>query len=151
MVETLGLRLRNQRARVSKRSRLREKLAYIAYRWDGLNTLLDDGRVERDSNCLENRNRPVALTKKNALFAGHDAGAPARGRIAWLVETANMNGGEPFAWLTATLEAIAVGHPNNCIDDLMPWAFNPSSTCYPRGVLDTMNHRTDCTMAHCNA
>ena len=62
-----------------------------------------------------------------------------------------MNGVEPFAWLKATLEAIAAGHPNNRIDDLMPWAFSPLSTCYRRGVLDTVNDRTDCTKAHCNA
>jgi len=70
---------------------------------------------------------------------------------ASLVETARMNGIEPFAWLKATLEAIAAGHPNNRIDDLMPQAFNPSSTCHPGGILDTMNDRTDCTMGHCNA
>ncbi len=44
------------------------------------------------------------------------------------IQTARLNGIEPYAWLKATLEAIAAGHPNNRIDDLMPWAFNPAST-----------------------
>ena len=48
---------------------------------------LHDGRVEMDSNFVENRIRPVKLTAKNALFAGHDEGARAWGRIASLIET----------------------------------------------------------------
>nr|WP_235451293.1 transposase domain-containing protein [Gemmobacter sp. LW-1] len=38
-----------------------------------------------------------------------------------------MNGVEPFAYLKATLTAIAKGHPQSNIDDLLPWNFNPSS------------------------
>ena len=53
--------------------------------------------------------RPLALSRMNALFAGHDEGGRAWGRIASLIETAKMNGVEPFAYLKATLEAIAGG------------------------------------------
>ncbi|SHM71550.1 IS66 C-terminal element, partial [Roseovarius pacificus] len=49
------------------------------------------------------------------------------GRIASLIETAKINGVEPFAYLKATLEAIAAGHPKSQIDDLLPWNFNSSS------------------------
>jgi len=68
------------------------------------------------------------LNRKNALFAGHDEGGRNWGRIASLIETCKMNGVEPFAWLKATLEAIAAGHPASQIDDLMPWAFKPTSS-----------------------
>jgi hypothetical protein len=61
------------------------------------------------------------------LFAGHDEGERAWGRIASLIETAKINGAEPFAYLKATLYALAAGHPKSRIDDLMPWNFNPSS------------------------
>jgi len=71
--------------------------------------------------------RPIALTRKNALFAGHDEGGHAWGRIASLTATAKVNDVEPFANLKATLEAIASGHPANRIDDLLPWNFQPSS------------------------
>ena len=91
-------------------------------------SLLHDGRVEIDSNPVENLIRPIALNRKNALFAGHDEGGKAWGRIASLIETAKINGVEPFAYLTATLEAIARGHPASRIDDLMPWAFRPASS-----------------------
>ena len=61
--------------------------------------------------------RPVALTSPSRK---------AWGRIASLIETAKINGVEPFAYLKATLEAIAAGHPQNRIDDLLPWNFTPS-------------------------
>ena len=64
----------------------------------------------------------TVLTRKNALFAGHDEGARNWGRIASLVETAKMNGVDPEAYLTATLEAIAQGHPNSRLNELLPWA-----------------------------
>jgi len=119
--------LQESRLRVSAKSRLGEKLAYIHRHWDGLQTFLHDGRVEIDSNPVENLVRPIALNRKNALFAGHDEGGKAWGRITSLIETAKINGIEPFAYLKATLEAIANGHPQNQIDDLLPWNFKPSS------------------------
>ncbi len=128
LVEDFGVWLRKQRARVSPKSRLGEKLAYIANHWDGLQVFLTDGRVEMDNNIVENTIRPLALNRKNALFAGHDEGAKAWARIASLVETAKMNGVNPHAYLKATLEAIAAGHPASDIDALMPWAFTPASS-----------------------
>lgn len=119
--------LQQQRRRISAKSRLGEKLAYIHRYWGGLRTFLHDGRVEIDSNSIENLIRPIALNRKNALFAGHDEGGKAWGRIASLIETAKINGVEPFAYLKATLEAIANGHPQSAIDDLLPWNFKPSS------------------------
>jgi hypothetical protein len=50
------------------------------------------------------------------------------GRIASLIETAKINGIEPFAYLKANLEAIAVGHPNDRLDALLPWNWAPTSS-----------------------
>ena len=127
LIEEFGVWLTEQRARLSAKSRLGEALAYIARHWDGLMVFLEDGRVEMDTNCVENLIRPVALNRKNALFAGHDEGAAAWGRIASLIETAKLNGVEPYAYLKATLKAIASGHPASRIDELLPWAFTPDS------------------------
>jgi transposase len=113
-----------QSARVSRKSRLGEKLAYIDKLRHGLILFTADGRVEIDNNPVENRIRPIALGRKNALFAGHDEGAKSWATIASLIETAKINNVEPFAWLTATLEAIAAGHPASRIDELLPW--NPA-------------------------
>ena len=71
--------------------------------------------------------RPIALTRKNALFAGHDKGGRTWAFIASLIATAKINGVEPFAYLTATLETIATGHPASEIDDLLPWNFRTSN------------------------
>jgi transposase len=127
LVAEFGEWLQSQRRRTSSKSRLGEKLAYIHRQWDGLQTFLQDGRVEIDSNAVENLIRPIALTRKNALFAGHDEGGRAWGRIASLIATAKINGVEPFAYLKATLEAIAAGHPASRLDELLPWNLPPSS------------------------
>ena len=128
LVNAFGVWLDEQRSRVSPRSRLGEKLTYIANQWDGLLVFLYDGRVEMDSNFVENRIRPIKLTAKNALFAGHDEGASAWGRIATLIETCKMNGVEPYAWLNSTLEKIAAGHPQPRIRELLPWNFGSASS-----------------------
>ena len=127
LVNRFGVWLDEQRSRVSPRSRLGEKLSYIANQWEGLVGFLYDGRVEMDTNFVENRIRPVKLTAKNALFAGHDEGAAAWGRIASLIETCKMNGVEPYAWLKSTLEKIAAGHPQSRIRELLPWNVDSAS------------------------
>lgn len=127
LVAAFGEWLQTQRCKVSAKSRLGEKLTYIHNQWEGLQTFLTDGRVEIDSNRVENLIRPIALNRKNALFAGHDEGGIAWGRIASLIETCKINDVEPFAYLKATLTAIAAGHPKSCLDDLLPWNFNTSS------------------------
>ena len=76
----------------------------------------------------ENVIRPLALNRKNALFAGHDEGGAAWARIATLTETAKMNDVNPYAYLKSTLEAISNGHPASDIDQLLPWAFTPASS-----------------------
>ena len=81
---------------VSTKSRLGEKLTYIARHWDGLRVFLEDGRVEMDTNCVANLIRPVALNRKNASFALHEEGATAWGRIAPLMETAKLNGVDSY-------------------------------------------------------
>lgn len=67
--------LSHHRARVATKSPLGEALAYIAKYWDGLKLFLTDGRIKIDNNSVERTIRPIALNRKNALFAGHDTGA----------------------------------------------------------------------------
>lgn len=131
LVSAFGKWLQRERLCVSAKSRLAEKLAYIHRHWHGLQTFLTDGRVEIDSNCVENLIRPIALNRKNALFAGHDEGGTPWGQIASLIETAKINNIEPFAYLKATLEAIAAGHPKSRIDELLPRNFNSSGSKRP--------------------
>ncbi len=66
--------LRSKLALISQKSKLAETIRYALSRWDGLIRFLDDGRIEMDSNTVERSIRPIALNRKNALFAGSDAG-----------------------------------------------------------------------------
>ncbi len=117
--------LHHHRARASAKSPLGEALAYIARYREGLGRFLTDGRVEIDSNTVERTIRPIALNRKNALFAGHDAGAENWAVIASLIETCKMNAVHPHAWLAATLTAVVHGHKQSQIDDLLPWNYAP--------------------------
>ena len=63
------------------------------------------------TNPVENQIRPLILTRKNSLFAGHDEGGRSWARIASLIATCKINSVEPYAWMKATLEAIATSHP----------------------------------------
>ena len=92
-------------------------------RWEGLIRFLDDGRIEIGSNVVERSIRPIALNRKNALFAGSDGGGEHWAVIASLIETCKLNGVEPQTYLTDVISKIVNGHPNSRIDELLPWAY----------------------------
>ncbi|PRX02444.1 UNVERIFIED_ORG: transposase IS66-like protein [Martelella mediterranea] len=114
----------HHRARVAAKSPLGEALKCIAKYWEGLQLFLTDGRVEIDNNTVERTIRPIALNRKNALFAGHDAGAENWATIASLIETCKLNSVNPQAYLTATLTAIINGHKQSKIGELLPWNYS---------------------------
>jgi transposase len=120
----LDVFIRAQRERLSPKSGMGQALAYLANHWEGLCLYLDDGRVEMDNNPVENLIRPLALNRKNSLFAGHDEGGQSWARLASLIATCKLNGVEPFAYMKVTLEALAAGHRNANLDMLLPWNFN---------------------------
>jgi len=123
MVDALKTWLEAQLTRVSGRSAIAEAMRYGLSRWKGLCRFLDDGRIEIDTNVVERSIRPIALNRKNALFAGSDEGGANWAIIASLIETAKLNGINPQAWLADTLEKIVAGWPHSRIDELMPWAY----------------------------
>jgi hypothetical protein len=67
--------------------------------------------------------RPIALNRKNAPFAGHDAGAQNWAMLASIIETCKLNKVEPHAYLTDVFTAIAQGHKQKYIKQLLPWNF----------------------------
>jgi transposase len=117
--------LREKLALISQKSKLAEAIRYALSRWNGLTLFVEDGRVEIDSNVVERAIRPIALNRKNALFAGSDGGAENWAIVASLIETCKLNGVDPNAWMADTLTKIVSGHPNSQIDDLLPWAYPP--------------------------
>ena len=86
-----------------------EAIGYALRHWDGLVRLLNDGRFELNTNCVERSMRPVALSRKNALFAGSDDGAENWAIVASLVETCKLNAVDPQRYLADTLTRLVNG------------------------------------------
>ncbi len=108
---------------ISQESKLAEAIRYALSRWEGLTRFIDDGRIEIDSNTVERSIRPIALSRKNALFAGSDGGGEDWAVIASLIESCKLCGVDPHAYLADVLAKIVNGHPNSAIDDLLPWVY----------------------------
>lgn len=115
--------LREKLALISQKTKLAEAIRYALSRWEGLLRFLDDGRIEIDSNVVERSIRPIALNRKNALFAGSDGGGEHWAIIASLIETCKLCDIDPHAYLADTLAKIVNGHRNSQIDGLLPWAY----------------------------
>jgi transposase len=123
IVEALKPWFESRLAQVSKGGKLGKAIRYGLRHWDGLCRFLDDGRIKIDSNTVERSIRGIALSRKNALFAGHDEGAKNWAMIASLLETCKLNQVDPLAWLTDVLIKLVNLWPASKIDDLMPWAY----------------------------
>jgi transposase len=127
MLDELEPWLRAKLDLISQKTKLAEAIRYTLSRWQGLTRFVDDGRIEIDSNTVERAIRPIALNRKNALFAGSDGGGEHWAVIASLVETCKLGGIEPHAYLADVITKIVNGHPNSHIDDLLPWAYPAAS------------------------
>ncbi|MCH4895084.1 IS66 family transposase [Sphingomonas sp. SFZ2018-12] len=121
LVAALKKWLEAQLGLVPARSTLADAIRYALGRWASLTWFLGDGRIELDTNPVERAIRPVALGRKNHLFAGSDGGGHRWAVICSLIETAKLNGVEPYAWLRDVIERMVDGHPANRLDDLLPW------------------------------
>ncbi len=116
--------LEAQLSRIPQKSQLAEDIRYTLAHWTGLIRFLEDGTLELDTNPVENQIRPIALTRKNALFAGNEVGAENWAMLASLVATCKLSGVNPVDdYLADTLRAILDGHPQSGIEDLMPWRY----------------------------
>src|SRR3979409_1802538 len=122
-VEAVQPWLRQKLSLMSQKTKLAEAIRYALSRWAGLCLFLEDGRVEIDNKVVERAIRPLALNRKNALFAGSDGGAEHWAVIASLIETSKLNDVDPLSYLTDGLTRIVNGHPNSAIDQLLPWAY----------------------------
>jgi transposase len=122
LVDALHAWLTAQLGRVSGKSALAEAIRYTLRHWQGLVLFLEDGRLELDNNTVERAIRPIALGRKNSLFAGSDGGARHWALVASLVATAKLNGVEPLAWLTDVLERVVSGRTKaHELERLLPW------------------------------
>jgi hypothetical protein len=125
LIDALKLWLEAELHRVAPRSPLSDAIRYALVRWEDLCRFLDDGRVELDTNTVERAIRPIALGRKNHLFAGSDGGADRWAIVCSLITTAKLNDREPYAFLTDVLGRMTNGHPATRLDELLPWNWTP--------------------------
>ena len=105
---------------LSKGSAMSKAVNYAIKQWEGLNAYVHDGKAAIDNNSAERSLRPIALGRKNYLFAGSVAGGQRAAALYSILNTAKLNGINPSEYLTAVLKRIGQ-HPINQIDDLLPW------------------------------
>jgi transposase len=79
-----------------------------------------DGRLDICNNAAERAIRPLALGRKNWMFAGSDSGGDRAAVMYTIIETAKLNDLDPEAYLRALIMRIA-DHPAKRIDELLPW------------------------------
>ena len=112
----------DQLAGLSSKSKLAGAIRYNLAHWAGLTRFLEDGRLEADNNSVERTMRPIALGRRNHLFAGDDGGAETWAILASLLNTAKLNDIDPFVWLSDVLEQIVSGQAKaNDLDRLLAW------------------------------
>lgn len=104
---------------VLPKSAIGKAVGYMQKRWAALQVYLTDGRLEIDNNLVENAIRPVALGRKNYLFAGSHAGAKRAALIYSLVNSAALHNKEPFHYLRDVISRIAE-HPHKKLAELLP-------------------------------
>ncbi|BDX00680.1 hypothetical protein MACH15_24320 [Maricaulis maris] len=114
--------LATQLTRISGKTPLAAAIRYALTRMKRLEPWLAHGVTELDNNAAERAMRPVALGRKNFLFAGSMKGGHAAACLYTLIETAKLNGVDPQAWLTDVLARIA-DTKITLLDDLLPWTY----------------------------
>ena len=105
---------------LSKGSSLSKAVRYALNQWEGLVAYTQNGQASIDNNTAERSLRPIALGRKNYLFAGSVAGGQRAAALYSLLSTAKLNGLNPSQYLTAVLKRIGQ-HPINRVDELLPW------------------------------
>lgn len=104
---------------VLPKSPMGKAMAYCIPRWDKLMNYLKDGALEIDNNLVENAIRPIALGRKNYLFAGSQRGAERAAMFYSFFGTCKKNNVNPFEWLKKVLEVIPE-HKVNKLHELLP-------------------------------
>ena len=118
-LEALHTWLIQTRATVADGSGTAKALDYSLKRWPALVRYAESGLLPIDNNPVENAIRPIAIGKKNWLFAGSERAGKRAAAIQTLLGTAKLNGLDPHAWLKDTLEKLPTW-PNSRIDELLP-------------------------------
>jgi transposase len=125
LLETIKALLENPGKVIVPKNPLSNAIAYTLNHWQQLTRFLEDGRLPMDNNLVENAIRPVALGRKNWLFAGSPEAAQRMAVFYSLVATCKINGINPYEYFFDILPKVA-SYPVNKITDLTPtnWKYD---------------------------
>lgn len=124
ILEPLGKWMQQAYTEVLPQSAIGKALAYSITRWPRLMIYTTDGKLNIDNNPVERSIRPVAVGRKNYLFAGSHEAAQRSAMLYSLLGTCKLHDINPFEWMKAVLEKIPA-HPINKIHELLPHHYNP--------------------------
>jgi transposase len=119
ILEELEIWLKKNISEVLPKSAIGVAIAYSLGRWGRLKRYIDDGHYEIDNNPIENSIRPVALGRKNYLFAGSHEAAQRAAMIYSFLGSCKKNNVNPFDWLTDVLNRLP-DHKANRLKELLP-------------------------------
>ena len=124
VLESLGKWMKETYLKVLPKSAIGKALGYSISRWRELMLYATDGKLNIDNNPVENSIRPIAIGRKNYLFAGSHEAAKRSAMLYSLMGTCKLHGINPFIWLRDVLQRIAT-HPINKIEELLPHNWKP--------------------------
>jgi transposase len=116
--------LKLQRAKVLDGSKIAQAIDYSLGAWKSLALHLDDGTVAIDNNLIERQIKPWKLGAKNWLFVGSELAGQRAAVVMSLVQSAKLNGLDPWAYLRDVLARIH-SHPSHRLDELLPHRWQP--------------------------
>lgn len=126
VLKNLGEWMQSEYVKVLPQSPIGKALGYSIKRWNELMIYATDGKLNIDNNPVENSIRPVAIGRKNYLFAGSHEAAQRSAMLYSLLGTCKLHSINPFIWLRNVLQRIAT-HPVNKIEELLPQNWKPLS------------------------
>ncbi len=133
LIDALHTWMMAQRDLVPEGSAIAKALDYSLKRWMALTRYLDDGAVPIDNNAVENQIRPWALGRSNWLFAGSLRSGKRAAAIMSLIQSARMNGHDPYAYLKDVLTRLPTQRASE-ITELLPHRWAPIQSrkaCWP--------------------
>lgn len=116
-----------QLPKISGKIPLAQAIRYALGRMPKAPPHLSNGHLELDNNSAKRAMKPMAIGRKNWMFAGSEGGGKAMAIAYTLIESAKLNKVDPQAWLTWILFRIA-DHKINRLDELLPWRYAESVT-----------------------
>jgi hypothetical protein len=119
IADTLHQWLTLQRQMATDGTAMAKAIDYSLGRWRALTRFISDGQLPPDNNHIENRIRPIALGRSNWLFAGSLRGGQRAAAAMSLIQSAKLNGHDPYAYLKDVLERLPA-HPASRIEELLP-------------------------------